>query len=406
MTYHEPSLQLNYLHQCLSQNKRPIGFFLSAGCPLSIEITNGEKTIPLIPDISGITKIVCSKIKASALKEKFDIILTHFKEDGILQPNIEEILTHIRSLHQVAGNKEIRGITAEDLAKLDTQICAEIVEIVKKDLPNIQSPTPYHQLSAWINAVQRDYPIEIFTTNYDLLIEQALEAYRVPFFDGFSGSNNPFFDSYSIEENILPPQWTRLWKLHGSINWFQSQKSGITRRFTQSNETELCRVIHPSHLKYDESRKMPYLAMIERLKNFIKQPYSVLILCGYSFRDEHINAILSEGLHCNSTGIIFALLHSDLNKYPLALKIARHTPNFTLLGRDEAVIGTKQCLWAEKNESDFEKTGAILKADQNTITDPQFCQVIFNLGDFTKFGAQLEEIMGNRRNKDSERYEK
>ena len=400
MVHHEPLLQLNYLHQCLSQNKRPIGFFLSAGCPVSIKIREDGEEIPLIPDISGLTQIIRTNLLRSSQKEKFGIIISHFEEDGNPNPNIEQILTHIRSLRQVAGNQEIRGIKAVDLDTLDTEICTEIVKAVKKDLP--EAMTPYHKLSTWINTVQRDFPVEIFTTNYDLLIEQALEYYRVPYFDGFSGSNHSFFDSFSIEENILPPKWARLWKLHGSINWFQSSKSGITRRIAQPNEADLCRVIHPSHLKYVESRKMPYLAMIDRLKNFIKQPHSVLITCGYSFRDEHINAIFSESLHGNPTAIIFALLHSNIEKYPEAITIAKNSPNINLLAKNAAIIGTKQRLWAEKTESDFEISGAITKSEENTITDPLFCQVVFNLGNFNKFGDQLEDIMGSDKPKESE----
>ena len=287
---------------------------------------------------------------------------------------------------------------------MDNAICTEIVDAVRKELPT--SDTAYHKLSAWINAVQREFPVEIFTTNYDLLIEQALESYRVPYFDGFVGSNHPFFDSYSIEENILPPKWARLWKLHGSINWFQSSKNGITRRIAQPNEPDLCRVIHPSHLKYDESRKMPYLAMIDRLKNFIKQPHSVLITCGYSFRDEHINAVLSEGLHSNSTAIIFALLHSNLEKYPPAINIANSYSNFNLLGKNAAIIGMKQRVWAEKTESDFAESGVITKSAENSITDPLFCQVVLSLGNFNQFGSQLEEIMGSCKLKESEIHAK
>ena len=34
---------------------------------------------------------------------------------------------------------------------------------------------------------------EIFTSNYDLIIEKSLEAIRIPHFDGFVGSYEPFF---------------------------------------------------------------------------------------------------------------------------------------------------------------------------------------------------------------------
>ena len=36
------------------------------------------------------------------------------------------------------------------------------------------------------------------TTNYDLLFEQALERTRIPFFDGFSGASEAFFDPSSL----------------------------------------------------------------------------------------------------------------------------------------------------------------------------------------------------------------
>jgi hypothetical protein len=39
----------------------------------------------------------------------------------------------------------------------------------------------------------RDFSKEIFTTNYDLVIEKSLEAIRAPYFDGFVGSYEPFF---------------------------------------------------------------------------------------------------------------------------------------------------------------------------------------------------------------------
>jgi hypothetical protein len=34
--FHDATQQLNFIRQCLVQDKIPIGLFLSAGCPLSI----------------------------------------------------------------------------------------------------------------------------------------------------------------------------------------------------------------------------------------------------------------------------------------------------------------------------------------------------------------------------------
>ena len=39
-------------------------------------------------------------------------------------------------------------------------------------------PSPYTEFVTWISGTGREHPVEIFTTNYDLLFEQALERTR------------------------------------------------------------------------------------------------------------------------------------------------------------------------------------------------------------------------------------
>ena len=41
--------------------------------------------------------------------------------------------------------------------------------------------------AAWIARSKYHLPIEIFTINYDLILESALETLGVPYFDGFIG---------------------------------------------------------------------------------------------------------------------------------------------------------------------------------------------------------------------------
>jgi hypothetical protein len=102
---------------------------------------------------------------------------------------VEDMLTHIRALRAVAGRDEVRGLSAENLDKLDDAICQIIHGVADKMLPT--SETPYHHTASWVDAVRREAPIEIFTTNYDLLMEQAFEDARVPYFDGFAGVRKP-----------------------------------------------------------------------------------------------------------------------------------------------------------------------------------------------------------------------
>nr|WP_256378754.1 DUF87 domain-containing protein [Bradyrhizobium sp. URHD0069] len=52
--------------------------------------------------------------------------------------------------------------------------------------------------------------MELFTTNYDLLLEEAFERSRAPYFDGFTGGREPFFDPVTVASNDLPARWTRI----------------------------------------------------------------------------------------------------------------------------------------------------------------------------------------------------
>ena len=245
MMIEDPRRQLGYLQQCLSSDKKPLGLFLGAGCPMAIR-PDGEKYAPLIPDIAGITQSVCKNLeKQPEYQPLIEIVENHLEKDGCVNMTVEDMLTHIRSLRSVAGHDTVRGLSAEDLDKLDDAICQHIHQLVDKRLPNTE--TPYHHTASWVDAARRGNPVEIFTTNYDLLMEQAFEDSRVPYFDGFAGARQPFFDLLSMEEDMLPPRWARLWKLHGSINWYQVAGKGVFRG-TSKEEGGSRRVIHPSHL--------------------------------------------------------------------------------------------------------------------------------------------------------------
>lgn len=343
----------------------------------------------LIPGIDGITRTVRGHLETSELKATFEKILCHFTIDERGEPNVEDLLTHVRSLRSVAGKEQVRGLTAGELNNLDDEICAVIVNVVNKSLPD--SDTSYRKVAAWIGAIPRTHPIEVFTPNYDLLMEQALEESRVPYFDGFVGSRRAFFDPYAMEEDALPPRWARLWKLHGSINWSQDRKGVVSRGGDLKGIGGY--VIHPSHLKYDESRQMPYLAMIDRLRAFLKRPFAVLVVCGYSFRDDHLNANMLQGLQGNATAVIFALLHGELANYGTAAKLASSRANLSLLAEDRAVIGTKEAPWRQMAAEEIGLASLVVESVKQTHSESEFHEARFTLGDFVRFGSFLGQLI-------------
>lgn len=390
--FHCPYRQATLLQQALAPDKMRVAFFLGAGCPVAIRIPNGDGTSPLIPDIAELTKQVCAKIEGEGsekLKAAFTSVLKRVKDSGVEKPNVEQVLSHVRTLAEVIYSSNVDGLSKDLLNDIDLEVCKITTEFVNAKLPS--DDTPYHHLATWIGGIQRTHSVEVFTSNYDLLTEQALEERRVPYFDGFVGSANTFFDVASMEQGNLPARWARLWKVHGSINWWRTKAGNVERRNRTPEEGDR-QMIYPSHLKYDESRRLPYLAMLDRLKAFLATGQAVLITCGYSFADQHLNEVILQGLSGNPNAICFGLLFGERKNYPEAVKRARKQSNLSLLAVDGAVLNTIERDWhSEKKDEHFHAGLAVGTGSLNgrTTASPERCK--FLLGDFKTFGLFLAQ---------------
>lgn len=384
---HCPYRQSTLLQQALAPDKMRIAFLLGAGCPVSVRVERDGEIRPLIPDIRGLTKYVTDSMAASeTYKESFAALLGRFAGGIPAEPTIEDILSHIRALHDVLRNGSLDGLTKELLGTLDTEICRLTTEVVNADLP--ATITPYHRLANWIAGVNRAHAVEVFTPNYDLLMEQALEAYKIPYFDGFIGSKQAFFDLTSMENDTLPARWARVWKVHGSINWWRTNGEEVVRTLDPSEGDR--QMIYPSHLKYDQSRRMPYLAMLDRLRAFLARGQAVLVTCGYSFADQHLNEVILHGLRSNPTAICFGLLFGPRANYPEALKKASVHPNLSLLAADGAVLGTINKDWRSDEQPQHALHGISVKTKEDITPEGETVKKCeFLLGDFKCFGDFL-----------------
>ena len=338
LTTHNPDRFMVDLRQILSQGRKRIGLLIGAGAAVAVRVNaNNEldnEGKPLIPDVAGITKTVVNNLD----KDDKDIINNLVFETGEY-PNIEEILSRIRRISQAIGKEVIKDLTGEEYGRLADRICHHIGKIVAVPLPKERNP--FTELVSWVGGINRKYPIEIFTPNYDLLLEEAFERYKLPYFDGFSGACRPFFDSASIADDLLPPRWSRLWKIHGSLGWEVDSENTIVRTGSGS-ATEL---IYPIDQKYDQISRQPYSALFKRLQEFLSTPDSLFICTGFSFSDAHITAVLDEALSANKHTAIFAFQYGSLEEEISAVKLAIHRPNMSVYARDGAVICGVQGKW-------------------------------------------------------------
>lgn len=394
---HDPIRHLRYLRQSLFQDNEAIGFFISAGCPLSVSMPEAEW--PLIPDVKNLTILISAELNKN---KDYSILLCELAKAGKDPENVEDILSFLRSLLAVSKGAEVRGLSENTLNGLENAICSEIVKVLNVDLPN--GETPYHRLCNWVRSIDRKIAVELFTTNYDLLLEQALEDLEVPYFDGFVGSRKSFFDLRAVEENLIPEHWSRLWKIHGSINWHQEVKAegkAVCRSSSPGDGSS--HLIYPSHLKYEESRKMPYLALIDQLNRFIRRKSSFLVLNGYSFNDGHLNDTIVNALKSNPTGMVLALQYGTYEKsedegggerYPNAYLLAKRQHNLNVWTDDRAIIGTNVGDWqcVKQDEEDRDLLGFVGRNHSETEIDSTTHRV--RLGDFSEFTNFLKSFIG------------
>ena len=410
MITHDPRQVAENLRNHLAMHDRRLFFLFGAGTSSAVNIAPdppaGEKLKyePLIPGIDGLTKLCREAVcDLSTDHEKaWDTLVKQCKKDG-RRVNVEDILSNVRMKIDAIGEKEtLVGLDRAKLIDFENKICTTIAKTVNPEIPK---NTPHNELASWVRKVNRTEPIEVFTTNYDLLFETAFETERVPAFDGFVGMYHPFFYPECLDdEDLLPTSnWIRLWKLHGSVNWIL-EDSPKGKRIIRSSPTESGELILPSQRKYDESRKQPYMGYMDRLTHILNFEHALLITCGYSFGDEHINAILYSALDNRNTSNIIALQFQELNEDDSLVEAAVRCSNLTVIGPNGGVISGSWGLWQLSQPVDHKTCSFMDTAfDSNALPEDKGSPAAVSpdltgrmrLGDFNWFCRFLNSMGGS-----------
>lgn len=145
---------------------------------------------------------------------------------------------------------------------------------------------------------------QLFTTNYDLAFETAARRTRFNVIDGFGYGGHEFdggsFDLDYVrrrpnEQLALEPSVFHLLKLHGSVDWSATRMTIQKVPDTPTNPV----LIYPSAAKYQLSYQQPYLEFMSRFQMALRQPDVGLIMVGFGFNDDHLNAPIEAALRSN-----------------------------------------------------------------------------------------------------------
>lgn len=308
MNTHDPREHIRGIHQILVSDKKRIGFLFGAGSSFA----TGVPTVS-VPAVEAMTKIIVAEVEAHA--SGFGAAVKEIRAEtelGKVVFNIESLLSSIEAKRAVIGAGKLNGLDSNGFSDLAKLVKTRVVKLVSvhDSLPSEDRTKLAHsRLSNWVLKARRRFPSEIFTTNYDYLFEIALEGSGIPYFDGFSGSFEPFFCPEAVEDVEAYPHLVKLWKMHGSLGWtYRERDKAVIRDSTAKAESIL---IYPSHLKYNTSKKQPYVGLIDRLCAFLQQDDAVLFTCGYSFADNHINERIVTSLRRGANSHVIAMYYDE-----------------------------------------------------------------------------------------------
>jgi hypothetical protein len=182
--------------------------------------------------------------------------------------------------------------------------------------------------------------LQLFTTNYDRLIEAGADVAGLRLIDRFVGTLAPVFRASRLDVDLHynppgirgEPRYlegvARFTKLHGSVDWLASD--GSIRRIglpfgaqdlapflsapglTGTDASSL--MIYPNAAKDRETTAYPYVELFRDFAASICRPNSTVVCYGYSFGDEHINRVIEDMLTIPSAHLVIIAYDDPLGR--------------------------------------------------------------------------------------------
>ena len=333
-------------------DNKNLSFLLGSGCS-SYEIekkvedsntSNIKKEQIGIPVMAPMTK---EFYNLSEFEENKEWLLRKLKidvEEKNFEKNLEAFLSVLHSLsfyHSKINNKadeEAQKINqvineADEEARKINQVIKEARNFILEKCLNEENiknkrdnellevyKTFYKKLLTRNSTLPR---LNIFTTNYDLYSERAMDSLGIHYANGFTGGISKYFNptifNYALAEkmDLSQSKWNvidnffYLYKIHGSVNWVENDDEGKLFKIQEIQdptfdilENKPTVMIHPTPLKYNASLGSPYSDLFREFQKKLMQNNNILVTIGYSFSDEHINNLIFQAFTIPSFRLI------------------------------------------------------------------------------------------------------
>ena len=259
----------------------------------------------------GLWKECCEKIKSIYKSTLCNIKLKEIARNKDIEAFISYITLKEKTENEQSNTSNLKE-KRQELEKKIRELCT--LTLQKDKAPHIDF---LNKITARKN---NDSRVQIFTTNYDTLFEQAANEAGFVIIDGFSFTQPREFSGRWFELDIINREKTRLkqeesfiskvfhlYKLHGSLTWKRENNGKII----QEKEPDNPLMIYPSSEKYESSYEQPYFEMMSRFQQALRKEETLLIVIGFGFGDKHIRNVVLEAVNQNPS---FQLLIVNYNR--------------------------------------------------------------------------------------------
>ena len=290
--------------QDLIDNRNKLVFLLGAGCSKCADL-------PLITDLTS--QVLSHSELGCKARKVLQAVSNNFPDET--NAHIEHYISEIVDWLAIYQRRASLGATnntmkvgntffqIDDLVETTHRIKQTIAHIIRRDV-DISCHRDF------VKSVHRPVrtgrprsstPVDYLVLNYDTIIEDALALEQVLYTDGLEGGRTAWWREGIFTEN----KWeARVIKLHGSIDWYELPNEPLPRRIGQHvdlrNSNDMPILIWPSSTKYKESQLDPFARLLEQARRALSSSRDVqclLVICGYSFGDDHINLEVSRALY-------------------------------------------------------------------------------------------------------------
>ena len=156
--------------------------------------------------------------------------------------------------------------------------------------------------------------MQIFTLNYDGLIENSCEKRKITYTDGFDSKWNPKMFENNSKINLF--------KLHGSIYWLRSKSGNIIKVPIKGLDTSTVRYLDGEEVselmlypQLQKDRQLEVFSWLERKFKDLLNEFEFCVVIGYSFRDKEIKNSILDSLTSNpKLWLVIVSPHASANK--------------------------------------------------------------------------------------------